>query len=47
MSCHKKWSLKEGIYEQEELQQVDIPLEEVANKDKEDFNDFKENDLRI
>jgi hypothetical protein len=26
---------------------VDIPLEEVANKDKEDFNDFKENDLRI
>jgi hypothetical protein len=47
MSCHKKWSLKEGIYEQEGLQQVDIPLEEVANKDKEDFNDFKENDLRI
>jgi hypothetical protein len=29
------------------LQQVDIPLEEEVNKDKNDFNDFKEEDLEI
>ena len=29
------------------LQQVEIPLKEEVNKDKEDFSDFKEEDLRI
>jgi hypothetical protein len=29
------------------LQQVDIPFKEEVNKDEEDFNDFKEEDLGI
>jgi hypothetical protein len=31
----------------EGLQQMNIPLEEEVNKDEEDFNNFKEEDLGI
>ncbi|KAL3566020.1 hypothetical protein D5086_031435 [Populus alba] len=46
-ALQSKLSLKEDIYEQGGLQQMDIPLEKKINRDEEDFSDFKEKDLRI
>jgi len=41
-SCLSKTDMSKG-----RLQQVDIPLKEEVNKDKEDFSDFKKEDLGI
>jgi len=40
--CLSKTDMSKG-----RLQQVDIPLKEEVNKDEEDFNDFKKEDLGI
>jgi len=40
-------SLKKTDMNKRRLQQVDIPFKEEINKDKEDFNDFKKEDLGI
>jgi len=42
MSCNQNCPLKKTDISKERLQQVDIPLEEVVNKNEEDFSDFKE-----
>ena len=47
ISYNQNCPIKKKDMSKGRLQQVEIPLKEEVNKDKEDFSDFKEEDLRI